>query len=184
MITVVKGAPVGDPLVLRVRAARAQRQPRLDQRPAGVLLQRGEAHPGCIDVGPGMSGSNTDFDGRRRDHHGQASASATSGGGAASSAPGFCQRTTSSSPLGVERDRRAVADLARQQRAPDARLDLALDEAPQRPRAVDGVVALAGDQLARGLGELERRGAGRRGAGAGRRSGGRRSARSPRASAA
>ena len=49
--------------------------------------------------------------------------------------------------LGVERDRRAVVDVAGDQRAADPRLDLALDEAPQRARAVDRVVALAGDQL-------------------------------------
>src|SRR4051812_14782194 len=38
----------------------------------------------------------------------------------------------------VDLDRRAVEDLAREQRAADPRLDFALDEAPQRPRAVDG----------------------------------------------
>ena len=67
---------------------------------------------------------------------------------------------------------------------PILRLDLALDEAPQRPGAVHGVVALAGDQGARRLGQLRVAAGGRRGAPARRRSAGRRSARSRSASAA
>src|SRR4051812_18838878 len=58
--------------------------------------------------------------------------------------------------LAVDGDRRSVADVASDQRPRDARLDLALDEAPQRARAVDRVVALARDERARRLGDLER----------------------------
>src|SRR4051794_808676 len=58
--------------------------------------------------------------------------------------------------LGVDGDRRPVADVASDQRPRDARLDLALDEAPQRARAVHRVVALARDERARRLGDLER----------------------------
>src|SRR4051812_5502018 len=51
---------------------------------------------------------------------------------------------------------RSVAVVASDQRPRDARLALALDEAPQRARAVDRVVALARDERARRLGDLER----------------------------
>src|SRR3954447_16957485 len=70
--------------------------------------------------------------------------------------------------LAVDGDRRSVADVASDQRPRDARLDLALDEAPQRARAVDRVVALARDERARRLGDLEREPpVGEAGAGAG-----------------
>jgi hypothetical protein len=63
------------------------------------------------------------------------------------------QRTTSCSPSASRA--MAVGDVAGQQGPADARLDLALDEAPQRACAVDGVVALAGDEHPRRLAELE-----------------------------
>src|SRR3954452_3203608 len=47
--------------------------------------------------------------------------------------------------LDVDGHRRTVVDLPADQRPRDARLDLALDEAPQRTRAVHGVLALARD---------------------------------------
>ena len=46
-------------------------------------------------------------------------------------------------------------NLAGDQRTADSGLDLALDVAAQRSCAVDRVVALAGDQLAGRLGQLE-----------------------------
>ena len=57
---------------------------------------------------------------------------------------------------GVEGDRGVVVDVAGQQRPPDSGLDPVGDEAAQGPGAVDGVVALAGDQLAGGGGYLDR----------------------------
>jgi hypothetical protein len=52
--------------------------------------------------------------------------------------------------LGVERNGRSLADIAGDQRTPDAGLDLALDVAAKRTGTVDGVVPTSRDELARG----------------------------------
>ena len=52
-------------------------------------------------------------------------------------------------------DQRSVGDLAGDQRPADPGLEGALEEALQRPGAVDRVVALAGDVLPRRVRELE-----------------------------
>jgi len=55
----------------------------------------------------------------------------------------------------VHPQRLAFGDVAGDQRAADARFERALQEALQRTGAVDRIVALAGDVLAGGFGELE-----------------------------
>src|SRR4029453_17263959 len=57
--------------------------------------------------------------------------------------------------LRVHADHGSLRRRAADQRARDACLDLALDEAPQRPGAEDRVEALAGDQVEARLAELE-----------------------------
>src|SRR6202020_1780323 len=53
-------------------------------------------------------------------------------------------------------DDRAVEDVAGKQGAPDPGLDLPADEPAQRPRAVDRVEALLGDEAARLVADLQR----------------------------
>src|SRR5277367_2479337 len=54
----------------------------------------------------------------------------------------------------VDADHGALADIAGQQDAPDRGLDLPGDEPAQRPRPVDGIEALFGDEVLGALADL------------------------------
>src|ERR1700689_1707765 len=57
--------------------------------------------------------------------------------------------------VGPDRDPRPVANFAQQQLAPERGLQLTLDHAPQRPRAVNRIVTVLGEVVARLVGQLE-----------------------------
>src|SRR6185312_17385357 len=70
------------------------------------------------------------------------------------SAMRFAPRKLKSLRSCIDHDVRAIANLARQQLAPERGLQLALDHAPQRTCAINRIVAVLGQVVARLFGQL------------------------------